>query len=110
MNRRVGWTASLGHDGSRHQRYGPAQSNGMCLLEFVVHSNLYPKASTEQIVDLPHVTSCGPGPVSQPGAFMSWGYLPGGLVGPVNAFAHAFTFPAISVPQCARSGAIANVI
>src|SRR6476646_2995005 len=103
MCRRVRLTVRLGHDGSPHQRYGPAQSNGMCLLEFVVHSNLYPKASTEQIVDLPHVTSCGPGPVSQPGAFMSWGYLPSGLVGPVNAFAHAFTFPAISVPQCARS-------
>src|SRR5262249_18055364 len=37
---------------------------------------------------------------------MSCGYFPGRLVGPVNAFAQAFTFPAISAPQCARSGAI----
>ena len=41
---------------------------------------------------------------------MSCGYFPGRLVGPVNAFAHAFTFPAISAPQWARSGAISNVI
>ena len=53
----------------------------MCLLELVVHWNLYPNASTEQTVDLPHVTSCGPGPVSEPGAFMSCGYFPGKLVG-----------------------------
>src|SRR5262245_39848980 len=90
--------------------HGPVQSNGMCLLEFVVHWNLNPTASTEQTVDLPHVTSCLPGPVSQPGAFVSWGYLPGRLVGPVSAFAHALTLPAISAPQCARSGAISNVI
>src|SRR5262245_35153914 len=77
----------------------------MCLLEFVVHWNLYPKASTEQIVDLPQVTSC-PGPVSEPGGFMSCGYFPGGLVGPVRALAQAFTLPAISVPHWARSGAI----
>ena len=38
--------------------HGPAQSNGMCLLEFVVHWNLYPNASTEQTTDLPQVTSC----------------------------------------------------
>src|SRR6266536_1366568 len=68
----------------RHERHGPVQSNGMCLLEFVVQWNLKPNASTEQIVDLPQVTSC-PGPVSEPGAFMSCGYFPGGLVGPVKA-------------------------
>ena len=64
--------------------HGPAQSNGMCLLEFVVHWKLKPNASTEQIVDLPQVTSC-PGPVSEPGGFMSCGYFPGRLVGPVRA-------------------------
>jgi hypothetical protein len=37
---------------------------------------------------------------------MSCGYFPGRLVGPVKASAQAFTFPAISVPQWARSGAI----
>jgi hypothetical protein len=36
---------------------GPFQSKGMCLAEFTVHSKLKPKASTEQTVDLPHVTS-----------------------------------------------------
>src|SRR5262245_63155722 len=90
--------------------HGPAQSNGMCLLEFVVHWNLKPNASTEQTVDLPQVTSCGPGPVSEPGAFMSCGYFPGVLVGPVSAFAQAFTLPAISAPQRPRSGAISNVM
>src|SRR5262249_6606374 len=90
--------------------HGPVQSNGMCLLEFVVHWNLKPNASAEQTVDLPQVTSCGPGPVSEPGAFMSCGYFPGRLVGPVSAFAQAFTFPAISAPQWARSGAISKVI
>src|SRR3990172_8323341 len=47
----------------------------------------------------PHVTSCAPAPVSQPGAFISCGYFPGRLVGPVSAFAQALTFPAISTPQ-----------
>jgi len=54
------------------------------------------------------VTSCGPGPVSLPGAFISWGYLPGLLVGPVSAFAQAFTLSAISTPQWPRSGAISK--
>src|SRR5690349_20132001 len=89
---------------------GPTQSNGMCLLELVVHWNLKPNESTEQTVDLPQVTSCGPGPVSLPGAFISWGYLPGLLVGPVSALAQALTLPAISVPQCAWSGAISKLI
>jgi Amidohydrolase family len=31
--------------------------------------------------------------------FMSWGYLPGRLVGPLSAFAKAFTFAAISTPS-----------
>src|SRR6266516_5902742 len=64
----------------RHERHGPVQSNGMCLLEFVVQWNLKPNSSTEQIVDLPQVTSC-PGPVSEPGAFMSCGYFPPGSSG-----------------------------
>src|SRR6476659_3298065 len=80
---------------------GPVQSNGMCLLELVVHWNLKSNASTEHTIDLPQVTS-GPGPVSEPGGFMSCGYFPGRLVGPVSAFAHAFTFPAISVPHPER--------
>src|SRR5215831_18302390 len=106
------WRASVGvstvpKSGTRH--HGPAQSNGMCLLELIVHWNLKPNASTEQIVDLPQVTSC-PGPVSEPGAFMSCGYFPGGLVGPVKALAQAFTLPAISVPHWARSDAISKVI
>src|SRR5262249_62151539 len=71
--------------------------------------NLNPNASTEQVVDLPQVTSC-PGPVSEPGAFMSCGYVPGGLVGPVKALAQAFTLPAISVAHWARSDAISKVI
>jgi hypothetical protein len=90
-------------------RHEPVQSNGMCLLELVVHWNWKPKASTEQTVDLPHVTIC-PGPVSEPGGFISCGYFPGTLVGPVKALVQAFTLPAISVPQCARSGAISKVI
>src|SRR5262245_43026777 len=77
---------------------GPVQSNGMCLLELVVHSNLKPNASTEHTIDLPQVTSC-PGPVSEPGGFISCGYFPGRLVGPVRALAHAFTLPAISTPH-----------
>src|SRR5262252_5085019 len=91
-------------------RHGPTQSNGMCLLELVVHWNLKPNASAEQTVDLPQVTSCGPGPVSEPGALMSCGYFPGGLVGPVSALAHAFTLPVISAPQWPKSGAMSNVI
>jgi len=55
------------------------------LAEFSVYSNLKPGASTERIVDLPRVTSCIPGPVSLPGAFISCGYFRGGLVGPVIA-------------------------
>ena len=90
--------------------HGPVQSKGMCLDELVVQCHLKSKASTVQTVDLPQVASCGPGPVSQPGEFMSCGYLPGRLVGPVSALAHAFTFPAISTPQWARSGAISNVM
>ena len=50
---------------------GPTQSNGMCLAEFSVYSNLKPCASTDRIVDFPQVASCGPGPVSLPGAFIS---------------------------------------
>src|SRR5215510_6890860 len=90
--------------------HGPAQSNGMCLLEFVVHWNLKPNASAEQTVDLPQVTSCGPGPVSLPGAFISCGYFPGRLVGPLIALAHALTLPIISTPQWPRSGAISYLI
>src|ERR1700693_5744839 len=82
----------------------------MCLAEFAVISNLKPNASTERSVDLPQVTSCGPGPVSLPGEFIVCGYLPGLLVGPVSAFAQAFTLPAISTPQWARSGAISKAI
>src|SRR6266446_4932087 len=85
---------------------GPTQSNGMCLAEFSVYSNLKPCASTDRIVDLPQVTSCGPGPVSLPGAFISCGYFPGGLVGPMIALAQALTLPTISTPQWPRSGAI----
>jgi hypothetical protein len=59
----------------------------MCLAEFSVYSNLKPCASTDRIVDFPQVTSCGPGPVSLPGAFISCGYFPGGLVGPLIALA-----------------------
>src|ERR1700751_1427256 len=77
---------------------GPVQSNGMCLLELVVHWNLKPNASTEHTIDLPQVTSC-PGPVSEPGGFMSCGYFPDRLVGPVRALAQAFTLSAISVPH-----------
>src|SRR5215471_11304850 len=97
----LAWRTSLGvstvpESDARH--HGPAQSNGMCLLEFVVHWNLKPNASTEQIVDLPQVTIC-PGPVSEPGGFMSCGYFPGRLVGPVKALAQALTLPTISVPH-----------
>src|SRR5689334_11204953 len=81
----------------------------MCLLELVVHWNLKPNASTEQIVDLPQVTIC-PGPVSEPGGFISCGYFPGTLVGPVSALAQAFTLPAISVPQFSRSGATSKAM
>src|SRR6267142_2606715 len=82
----------------------------MCLAEFDVYSNLHPYASTERIVDFPQVTSCGPGPVSLPGAFISRGYVPGLLVGPVSAFAQALTLPTISTPQRAWSGAISKAI
>jgi hypothetical protein len=51
-----------------------------------------------------------PGPVSEPGGLISCGNFPGTLVGPVIALAQAFTLPAISVPQCERSGAISKVI
>src|ERR1700738_3580416 len=61
---------------SRPIGQGPPQSNGMCLAEFSVYSNLKPCASTDRIVDFPQVTSCGPGPVSLPGAFISCGYFP----------------------------------
>src|SRR5262249_15969775 len=88
---------------------GPVQSNGMCLLELVVHWNLKPNASTEHTIDLPQVTSC-PGPVSEAGGFMSCGYFPVRLVGPVRALAQAFTLPAISIPHWARSGATSKVI
>src|SRR5262249_394427 len=81
----------------------------MCLLELVVHWNLKPNASTEQIVDLPQVTSC-PGPVSEPGGFMSCGYFPGRLVRPVSAPAQALTLPASSAPEFARSDAISKGI
>src|SRR6478672_10612403 len=91
---------------SRPIGQGPLQSNGMCLAEFSVYSNLKPCASTDRIVDFPQVTSCGPGPVSLPGAFISCGYLPGGLVGPLIALAQALTLPMISTPQWPRSGAI----
>src|SRR6201996_6119943 len=92
--------------GEWREGQGPAQSNGMCLAEFSVYSNLKPCASTERIVDFPQVTSCGPGPVSLPGAFISCGYFPGGLVGPLIALAQALTLPMISTPQWPRSGAI----
>src|SRR5262249_52338448 len=59
--------------------------------------------------DLPQVTSC-PGPVSEAGGFMSCGYFPVRLVGPVRALAQAFTLPAISIPHWARSGATSKVI
>src|SRR5437764_8020154 len=95
---------------SRPIGQGPPQSNGMCLAEFSVYSNLKPYASTDRIVDFPQVTSCGPGPVSLPGAFISRGYWPGMLVGPSSAFAQALTLPAISTPQCACSGAISKLI
>ena len=48
------------------------------LAEFSVYSNLNPCASTERIIDLPHVTSCSPGPVSLSGALISWGYFRAG--------------------------------
>src|SRR6516162_1429604 len=57
--------------GHLRQGQGPTQSNGMCFAEFSVYSNLKPCASTDRIVDFPHVTTCGPGPVSLPGAFIS---------------------------------------
>src|SRR5712672_249979 len=82
----------------------------MCLAEFNVYSNLKPCASTARIVDLPQVTICGPGPVSLPGAFISCGYFPGGLVGPLIALAQALTLPTISTPQWPRSGAISYLI
>src|SRR5437773_4263694 len=90
--------------------HGPCQSNGMCFAELTVQPNLWPNASTSRIVDFPQVTSCGPGPVSLPGAFIIWGYLPALLVGPISAFAHALTLPAISQPQEPRSGAISQVM
>ena len=49
---------------------GPDRSNGICFAAFSVYSNLKPCAWTDKMVDLPQVTSCGPGPVSLPGAFM----------------------------------------
>src|SRR5258707_10031045 len=52
---------------------GPVQANGMCLAEFDVYSKSKPNASTERIVDLPQVASCGPGPVSLPCAFIKRG-------------------------------------
>src|SRR5437879_13221697 len=82
----------------------------MCLAEFSVYSKLEPCPSTDRIVDLPQVTSGGPGPVSLPGAFISCGYFPGGLVGPMIALAQALTLPTISTPQWPRSGAISYVI
>src|SRR5580692_9951097 len=87
---------------------GPPQSNGMCLAEFSVYSNLKPCASTDRIVDFPQVTSCAPGPVSLPCAFISCGYFPGGLVGPLMALAQALIVPTISTPQWPRSGAISS--
>jgi len=54
------------------------------LAEFEVYSNLKPNASTERMVAFPQVTSCGPGPVSLPGAFISRGYWPGALVGELS--------------------------
>src|SRR5215469_14359220 len=83
----------------RRKGQGPSQSKGMCLAEFSMYSNLKPCASTERAVDFPQVTSCCPGPVSLPGAFISCGYFPGGLVGPLMALAHALTLPVISTPQ-----------
>ena len=41
-----------------------------------------------------------------PGAFISCGCFPGGLVGPMIALAQALTLPTISTPQWPRSGAI----
>src|SRR5580704_15635946 len=71
----------------------------MCLAEFSVYSNLKLYAPTERMVDLPQMTSCGPGPVSLPGAFISCGYFPGGLVGPLMALAQALILLTISTPQ-----------
>src|SRR5437660_12607176 len=82
----------------------------MCLAEFSAYSNLKPCASTERIVDLLQVTSCGPGPVSLPGACISCGYFPGGLVGPMIALAQALTLPKISTPLWPRFGAFYYVI
>src|SRR5262245_36025283 len=81
----------------------------MCFEELTVQGNLKPKASTEHSVDLPQVTIC-PGPVSEPGGLCNCGNFPGRLVGPVMALAHAFSLPAISVPQCEWSGAISKAI
>jgi len=47
------------------------KSNEMYLLEFVVHRNLKPNASTEQTVDLPQITTCPP--VSEPDGLISRG-------------------------------------
>ena len=89
---------------------GPVQSNGMCLAELTSQENSKPKALTLQTVALPQVTSCGPGPVSEPGALARRGYSPGLLVGPVSASAQAVTLPAISTPQRDWSGAISKEI
>jgi hypothetical protein len=42
---------------NRGYQAGSVQSNGMCLAEFDVYSNLKLYASTERIVDLSQVTS-----------------------------------------------------
>ena len=78
---------------------GPFQSKGMCFAELTVQEKSKPNASTLHTVDLPHVTNCGPGPVSEPGALANRGYSPGLLVGPVSASAQALTLPAMSTPQ-----------
>ncbi len=93
-----------------HGHYGPLQLNGMCFAELTVQEKLKPNASTLQTVDLPHVTNCGPGPVSEPGAFAIRGYSPGLLVGPVRASAQALTFPAIATPHRDWFGVISKVI
>jgi hypothetical protein len=54
---------------SRSIGQGPPQSNGMCLAEFSVYSNLKPCASTDRIVDFPQVTSCEPAHANRARAF-----------------------------------------
>ena len=88
------------HNGGRYGS-GPVQSNGMCLAEFAVYSNLKPNASTERIVDFPQVMSCEPGPVSLPWRAHQPRVLARCAGRPNDALAKASTLPAISTPQWA---------